>query len=134
MPNPQEDFRVAILAALGHAPEMIEPGRFHRFGTSGRRADDAGWCKLFDDLRGGVFGCYRQGMSGRWNAADREPTTQEERTIFARQAMLLAAKRKLQQRRQWEANANRIDRMWAQCVPLVPGRFLHPVPEAARIQ
>ena len=70
-----EAFRAAILAALGHAPDVIEPGRFHRFGTTDRRSDSAGWCKLFADLRGGVFGCYRQGISEMWSAADRATLT-----------------------------------------------------------
>jgi putative DNA primase/helicase len=31
------------------------------------------------------------------------------------------AEREVQQRQQWAANANRIARVWAECVPLVPG-------------
>ena len=54
MADSLQAFRAAILAALGHAPEVIEPGRFHRFGTSERRGDSAGWCKAFDDLRAKV--------------------------------------------------------------------------------
>ena len=54
MRDPLQAFREAILAALGYAPEVIEPGKLHRFATSERRGDDAGWCKLFDDLRGGI--------------------------------------------------------------------------------
>lgn len=68
MYSPTQAFRAAILAALGHAPELIEPGQFQRFATSDRRGDSAGWCKMFDDLRGGVFGCYRQGISETWSA------------------------------------------------------------------
>ena len=45
MVDPLQAFRAAILAALGHAPEVIEPGRFQRFATSERRGDFAG-----DDL------------------------------------------------------------------------------------
>ena len=116
-----EDFRGAILATLGHAPELIEPGRFQRFGTSDRRGDDAGWCKLFDDLRGGVFGCYRQGVSESWCAADRATMTREQRAELARQVMRATAEREVEQRRQWANNAQRIAQVWAQCVPLVPG-------------
>ena len=79
MHDPVQAFRGAILAALGHAPEGIAPGRFHRFATSDRRGDSAGWCKLFDDLRGGVFGCYRQGVSETWSATDRATMTREQR-------------------------------------------------------
>lgn len=121
MRDPIQDFRVAILAAVGHAPEEIEPGRFIRFATSGRRSDDAGWCKLFVDLRGGVFGCMRQGISEQWSAADRATMTREQRAELARHVMATTAEREAIQRQQWAVNVNRIARVWAQCVPLTPG-------------
>ena len=121
MHEPLQAFRLAILATLGHAPEVIEPGKFQRFGTSDRRADDAGWCKLFDDRRGGVFGCYRQGISETWSAADRATMTREQRAELARQVLAATAEREAQQRQQWADNAQRIARMLAECVPLVPG-------------
>lgn len=121
MHDPLQDFRAAILATLGYAPEVIEPGRFQRFATRDRRGDSAGWCKLFDDLRGGVFGCYRLAVSKSWSAADQATMTREQRAEFARQVMAATAEREAQQRQQWAANANRIARVWAECVPLVPG-------------
>ena len=116
-----EQFREAIRAALGFAPDAIEPGRLHRFATRDRRADDAGWCKLFDDMRGGVFGCNRQGISETWCAADCAAMTREQRAALARQVMAATAERETQQRQQWATNAQRIAQMWAQCVPPVPG-------------
>ena len=121
MRDAMQAFREAILAALGHAPEVIEPGRFHRFATSDRRADDAGWCKLFDDLRGGAFGCYRQGVGEAWSVADRATMTREQRAELARQVMAATAERETQQRQRWADEAKRIAQVWAQCVPLVPG-------------
>lgn len=121
MADPVRAFQAAILAALGHAPEAIQPGRFHRFPTNDRRADDAGWCRLFDDMRGGVFGCYRQGISETWSAADRATMTRERRAELARQVMAATVTREAQQRQQWAENARRNAKLWAQCVPLVPG-------------
>ena len=121
MHDPVQDFRAALLACLGHAPKAIEPGRFQRFATNDRRGDSAGWCKLFDDLRGGVFGCYRQGVSESWSAADRATMTREQRAEHARQVMAATAEREAQQRQQWADNARRIALVWAQCLPLVPG-------------
>jgi len=114
--DPAQAFRTAILATLGHAPDVIEPGRLHRFATSDKRGDDAGWCKLFDDLRGGVFGCHRSGVSETW--AEREqPMTRQQRAELAQQVEAAAHERA----RRWTDNAQRIARLWAQCVPLVPG-------------
>ena len=114
-------FRAAVLAGLGHAPESMESGRLHRFATSERTADKAGWCKLFDDLRGGVFGCYRQGISEAWHAADGATLTREQRAELARQVVAETAERDALQRRQWAANAQGIARVWGECLPLVPG-------------
>ena len=121
MSGARDDFRVAMLATIGHAPDVIEPGRFHRFSTSNRRGDSAGWCKLFDDLRGGVFGCYRQGISETWSAADRRTMTRDQRIELARQIAQATAEREAQQRQQWADNAQRIARMWSQCVPVLAG-------------
>lgn len=121
MTDPVQAFRMAILAALGHAPEVIEPGRFHRFPTRDRRGDAAGWCKLFADLRGGVFGCYRAGISVTWSTIDRAGMTRQQRAELARQVMAATAEREAQQRELWAKAAERIARLWAECVPLVPG-------------
>jgi putative DNA primase/helicase len=121
MRDPVQDFRAAILAALGYAPEAIEPGTLQRFATRDRRSDTAGWCKLFADLRGGVFGCMRQGISETWSAADRASMTRQQHAELARHVMAATAEREAQQRRQWAANAQRIADLWAESVPLVPG-------------
>lgn len=121
MNDPCKGFKDAILASVGSAPELIEPGRFHRFSTSNRRNDSAGWCKLFDDLRGGVFGCHRQGISETWSAIDCHSLTREQRIALARQVMAATAEREAQQRQQWAESAQRIAQVWAQCVPLTPG-------------
>lgn len=65
------DFAVAIAAALGAGPDPGEilPGRMLRFSTNGKRGDDSGWCKLFEDCRGGVFGNWRTGEQHTWRAA-----------------------------------------------------------------
>lgn len=118
-----EAFRGTILAAVGYALEEIEPGRLHRFATSDRRSDDAGWCKLFDDMRGGVFGCHRQfpGQTFTWTAAARPAMTRKQRSAHARQVTVATAEREAQQRRQWADNAQRIAQVWAQCVPVTRG-------------
>lgn len=121
MNDPHGDFRAAILAALDYAPEAIEPGKLQRFATSDRRGDLAGWCKLFDDLRGGVFGCHRAGIAETWSAADRATMTREQRAELARQVMAATAEREAQQRERWAANATRIARLLAESRPLVPG-------------
>lgn len=113
-------FRTAIAAALGGAPEVVEPGRLHRFSTNGRPGDKAGWCRLFDDVRGGVFGDWRTGTVETWTATRRESMTRHQRAELARHVEAAVRQRDLARRTQWAENAKRIARLWAQCVPLAP--------------
>lgn len=78
----RERFIDAIRQSTGGAPSEVVPGKIIRFATSDRRGDEAGWCKLFDDGEGGVFGCWRQGISETWQA--RETHSPEERQAFAK--------------------------------------------------
>jgi|GEM_PF-617264 len=116
-------FRAAMLRELGAAPEVIEPGRLQRFATRDRRGDDAGFCKLFDDLRGGIYGCNRQfpGQVFTWSDVDRDRLTPGERAALALQMAQARREREAQQRRQWQANAGRIAKLWGQCVPVTAG-------------
>lgn len=120
-PWASEAFRAAMLAALGNAPDVIEPGKLLRFSTNGTRSDTAGWCKLFDDLLGGVFGDWRAGISETWSATDRSTLTRQQRAELARQVAAATRERERVQHEQWVGIAKRIARLWAQCVPLVPG-------------
>ena len=121
MADPRDAFRTAVLARLDRAPDLIEPGRFQRFPTSDRRGDSSGWCKLFDDLRGGVFGCYRGGISEQWSTGDHAAMTRDQRIKLAHQVAVAAAERERNQRQQWAENAQRIGKMRAETLPLAPG-------------
>ena len=116
-----DNFRVAILAALGHAPELIEPGRIHRFSTSARASDKAGWCQLFEDGRAGVFGDFRSGMSSVWTAQRRGLMTPTERADMARQLARAKTQRETQQHQQWTDNAQRNAALWATTMPVSDG-------------
>ena len=137
------NFRAAILAALGSAPELIEPGRIHRFSTSARASDKAGWCQLFEDGRAGVFGDFRSGMSSVWTAQRRELMTPTERADMARQLARAKAQRGAQQRQQQANNTRRNAALWADTMPVSDGDpvslylrrrgLAGPVPEQLRL-
>lgn len=116
-----EAFRQAVEDRLGYSPDDIEPGKLMRFATRERRSDKAGWAKLFEDERGGVFGCYRQGISETWSAVERQSMTAEERAAHDRQIVQARAEREAQQRERWAANMLRIAKLWEASRPLVPG-------------
>lgn len=118
---PSETFRLAVLSELGHAPDHIEPGKLHRFSTCTKASDRAGWCKLFDDERGGVYGCNRTGWSGTWSAKDQASMTPVERAAWKEKTERARKEREAVQRRQWAENGERNARLWAACRDLVPG-------------
>lgn len=123
MTDPRDDFRAVMLRELGAAPCAIEPGRLHRFATRDRRGDDAGFCKLFDDMRGGIYGCNRQfpGQTFKWSGVDGYRMSPEKRTALARAIEQARHDRDAAQRVRWQTNAGWIAKLWGECVPTAPG-------------
>lgn len=114
-------FKAAITADLGYAPDVIEPGRLHRFPTSDHRGDDAGWCRLFDDYLGGVYGDHRRAETLTWQATSRRASTPMEARVRARQIAQMRADRRTKERAKWAGHAEHIERVWNQSLPIRPG-------------
>jgi putative DNA primase/helicase len=86
-------FRDAILAAGLTPPEVIEPDKFHRFPGYGKNnGNTAGYCRLFPDQMGGVYGDWSTGLSEVWQAKREQPCTQAEHEEFWRQVQESKAK------------------------------------------
>ena len=80
-----EAFRSAIQAAGLEPPEIVEPGKLHRFPGMGKRnGNTAGWCKLFADGMGGCFGDWSADFSENWQARRDRQLTATERETFKR--------------------------------------------------
>lgn len=80
--SPVEQFRDAIAAHYSAPDQIIGDGRLHRFSSSGRPGDNAGWYVVHLDgaVPAGVFGCWREGAKHAWRAdIGRSLTAQEER-------------------------------------------------------
>ena len=81
-----EDFRAAMRDAGLSPPDVIEPGKLHRFAGIGKsKSNKSGWCKLFDDGMGGVYGDFSRDFSGNWQAARATPFTIAQREAFNRE-------------------------------------------------
>ena len=102
-----EQFRDAIRSNGLEPPDVIEPGRIHRFASNGRRGDDAGWCKLFEDQCGGVFGDFRTGLFESWQAKREKPLTAAEHEAFKQSCERERQKRETEQRRRNEEAAKK---------------------------
>ena len=67
----------AMTAAGLTPPDHIEPGRIVRFPGAGKPSSNrAGWCKVFDDQQGAVFGDWSTGLQETWQA--RKPANDDE--------------------------------------------------------
>ncbi|MEI8572632.1 DUF3987 domain-containing protein [Methylomonas sp. LW13] len=106
MVNAVESFKTAIQAHGLQPPDAIQPGKFHRFpGIDKKSGDDAGWCKLFDDGRGGVFGDFSAGLDEHWQAETERTYSTEERQAFRQHCEAERKARDAEQLQQHEATA-----------------------------
>lgn len=115
-----EALRAAMRASGFEPPEVIEPGRFIRFGTNGKRHDAAGWVFLFPDEQGATFGDWRTGQEHVWQAKQDRPQTPEERERFRRMVEEAKRQRQAEQERQWREAAQRAQAIWDAASPAPP--------------
>ncbi|MGH8478355.1 MAG: hypothetical protein ACREXK_01960 [Gammaproteobacteria bacterium] len=106
------EFKAAMCARGLIPPEIIEPGKLHRFSTNGRARDDAGWLKLFTDSQGGVFGDFRSGLSETWQAKREKPFTPAEREEFRRRCEHERLEREAEQARRHAEARDKARSLW----------------------
>lgn len=103
-----ESFKSSMQSYGLNPPDSIQPGKFHRFpGLDRKRGDDAGWCKLFHDRRGGVFGDFSTGLDEHWQAENDRIYTTEERQAFRERCEVERKARDAEQRQQHTAAASK---------------------------
>lgn len=106
MLNAVESFKTTIQAHGLQPPDTIQPGKMHRFPGYGKKpGDDAGWCRLFDDLRGGVFGDFSTGLDEHWQIETEHTYTAEERAAFKQRIDAERQQRQSEELRQHDAAA-----------------------------
>jgi len=115
-----EQFNQAIRSHCLEPPEQIIPGKFHRIPGVGKgRSNKAGYCKLFEDLQGGIIGDFSSDFHVTWHMKQERPYSREERAAFARQGEIA---RRQSNRRQVEAKKQaqkRAQEIWEQATPAV---------------
>ncbi|MBU2753575.1 AAA family ATPase [Acidithiobacillus sp. CV18-2] len=98
-------------------PRHLEPGKRVRFPDGGKIGDKAGWCLLFHDMQGAVFGSWRGGWTESWQAKRGAPMSEAERAAF--RAMVAKARQDAEGERQAEyaAAAERAQKAWETAAP-----------------
>ena len=119
---PEQDFRAAIEAASLPPPEqIIADGKLHRFPTSDKRGDDAGWYVLHvDNIPAGAFGCFRGGFEQKWCAGIGRAFTAAEKSQFRERMEAARRKREADQAQRHAAAAKRAQAIWKAAVDAPP--------------
>ena len=116
--NALDEFRDAIHRAGLSPPDVIEPDRFHRFPGYGKRnGNTAGWCKLFADQRGGIFGDFSTGLIESWQAERSRPWTHAERQAFREQVERARGEAEAARREEHVKAAERAAAIWNAAKP-----------------
>ena len=115
MNNPMQAFRDAMRAAGYEPPDEIVPGRFHRFSANGKRKDTAGYCRMFEDMRGGIFGDWRSGVEQTWQAERTEDMTPADRAAYKQAIEAARKEREAEQVKVRQAASDRAAEIWAAC-------------------
>lgn len=119
MINAISQFRDAIHAAGLEPPDVIEPGKLHRFpGVGKRNGNTAGWCKLFDDGLGGCFGDWSSGFSENWQAKRDKPFSKSERVAFMRRVEETRARAEVERQKQYADAAEKAVTIWISAEPV----------------
>jgi len=114
-----EQFRDAIRAAGLTPPDEIRAdGDIHRFSTSGKPRDDAGYYVLhLDGIPAGHFGCWRTGLSENWQADIGRKLTPEEGEANRKRMAELKAQREAEEAKRRAAAAHKAGELWKAGTP-----------------
>lgn len=117
MTDPMVDFKQAMAAVGLTPPESITPGKLHRIPSNGKHSDTAGWCKLFPDGLGGIYGDFRSGLSETWQSRSKERMSDEEREEFRRHNEDARRERDAEEARLHQEAAKKAVDLWSKANP-----------------
>ncbi len=129
--NPEQAFQSAIAAAGLTPPADIQPGKWIKFpGYQKGPKNRAGWCFMFDDMRGGRFGDYSTGIEANWQAGNATPYTNAERESNRQHFAAVKAQREAEALQRHESAAVKA----AQQLALASSCTQHPYLKAKGVQ
>lgn len=100
-------------------PAQLIPEKLYRFPSNGKQTDTAGWCKLFADGMGGVFGDFRTGMSEKWQANHIKRCNDTESRTFRQQCKQAKLEREAEEARQHQEAMTCFADLWRKARPNV---------------
>jgi phage/plasmid primase-like uncharacterized protein len=127
MPDHTQAFRDAIVAAGLTPPDnIVDDGKRHRFATSSRRGDGAGWYVLHGDgIPAGAFGDWRSGFSQSWCSRPTDTLSRSERDGMRQRMALIQAARDEAQAQAWAVAEGKNRLLWQSCTRLADDDLVH---------
>jgi putative DNA primase/helicase len=126
------NFHDAIRVAGLEPPDVIEPGKLHRFPGKGKRPSNrAGWCLLFNDGLGGCFGDWSTDFSETWRVKRDKPYSRIERAAFAHRVEVAKQQAEAERKARQTNAADRAAVIWNAAAHAAGG---HPYLVRKRIQ
>jgi putative DNA primase/helicase len=114
----EQNFLEAMRAAGMTPPTAIEPERFYRFPGIGKgNGNTAGWCRLFADGTGGVFGDWSSDISESWQAQRTQQMTSAEREAFRKHIEEAKAQAATERKAMQAKAAERAAAIWSAAEP-----------------
>jgi putative DNA primase/helicase len=124
-PKQQDQFTIVgafkqeiIDAGLPAPDDLAADGQLHRFSTSDRGDDKAGWYVLHaDGIGAGAFGCWRSGIKQEWCSKDSREFSEADRREYAARMKAIAAARKAEEAARHKAAATKAAAVWDEAKP-----------------
>lgn len=109
-----ERFSNAIqLAGITPPADIEADGRLHRFSTSGKTNDKAGWYVLYPDgVMAGAFGCWRNDINQTWCSRDYKTFSQAEKEEYGVRLIQIRAERERDEKQRHEGACQRASQIW----------------------
>lgn len=118
MTDPTQEFRQTLQAAGLTPPDILVPGKLHRCPSNDKRGDKAGWCKLFEDGMGGIYGDFRQSTSETWQFRKADRMSDVDREAFRQQVEQARRERDAAQAASHREAAKKAVSLWGKAQPL----------------
>ena len=111
-------FSETLQAAGLTPPNIIETEKLYRFpGTNKRSGNTAGWCKLFADGLGGVYGDFSQDFSATWHATRSKPLSIAQRAALNHQIAESKARANAERQARQSNAAMKASAIWCNSQP-----------------
>src|SRR5690606_22898085 len=100
----------------------VADGKLHRFSSTGRPKDKAGWYRLYGgSIPVGCFGDWRTGISGKWRMDMGRPMTRAEQSKYRKQVQESRREREAMEANNQEKARKLANALWKAAKPC--GKF-----------